>query len=241
MTAADLDQARTLHSVLMELFVANPGGRSDRALLARITSLCEAALAAMDDLEARVAMRGVQNYASLLFSDQQDHDIRYGSLSGPEALRLQIFNSLSAYRGRINAMTTRSPSEPELPALGAQKNRKVVVVEDNRDSAESLRKLLELCGYQVWTAYSGQQALNIVRQKQPDVVLCDIGLPDIDGFSLAESLRANPATARVRLIAVTAYGKEEDRRRSREVGFQAHLVKPVDPELLLEQLAETGC
>jgi CheY-like chemotaxis protein len=68
------------------------------------------------------------------------------------------------------------------------------------------------------------------------VVLCDIGLPDTDGYELATALRNNPATARVRLIAVTAYGSEQDRQRSREAGFQLHLVKPVKPERLLEEL-----
>ena len=67
---------------------------------------------------------------------------------------------------------------------------------------------------------------------RPDIVLCDIGLPDGDGYALAAALRGNPVTARARLIAVTAYGGEQDRKRSREAGFQLHLVKPVKPESL---------
>jgi CheY-like chemotaxis protein len=68
------------------------------------------------------------------------------------------------------------------------------------------------------------------------VILCDIGLPDSDGYELAAALRSHPATARARLIAVTAYGGEQDKKRSREAGFQLHLVKPVKPESLLQEL-----
>jgi CheY-like chemotaxis protein len=71
---------------------------------------------------------------------------------------------------------------------------------------------------------------------RPDVVLCDIGLPGLDGYGVASALRRGPETAAVRLIAVTGYGDEEDRRRSREAGFDVHLVKPVDPERLLGHL-----
>src|SRR6185436_18425744 len=106
----------------------------------------------------------------------------------------------------------------------------------NLDSAESLKKLLELCGYSVTVAYSSAEGLEAARATRPDIVLCDIGLPDSDGYALAAALRSHPATARARLIAVTAYGGEQDRQRSREAGFQLHLVKPVKPESLLQQL-----
>jgi CheY-like chemotaxis protein len=71
---------------------------------------------------------------------------------------------------------------------------------------------------------------------QPDIVLCDIGLPDSDGYTLAAALRSNPVTARAKLVAVTAYGREQDKKRAREAGFQLHLVKPVKPETLLHEL-----
>ncbi len=111
-------------------------------------------------------------------------------------------------------------------------------MEDNHDSAQSLRKLLELCGYSVTVAYSRREGLEAARKTRPDIVLCDIGLPDGDGYELAAELRTNPTTARARLIAVTAYGGEQDQKRSREAGFQLHLVKPVKPESLLQQLDE---
>jgi CheY-like chemotaxis protein len=154
-------------------------------------------------------------------------------------VELQILNCLSIYRGPINALASSGRSTPEIPALDARNRPKVVVVEDNSDSAESLRRFLQLCGYQVYVAHSGEEGLAAVKQSHPDVVLCDIGLPDIDGFALAQALRNDPSTAAVRLIAVTAYGTDEDKERSREAGFQFHLVKPVDPKLLLKRLEES--
>ena len=110
--------------------------------------------------------------------------------------------------------------------------QRILVVEDNRDAADSLRLLLELSGHEVAVAYSGHDGLQAAEQYQPDVVLCDIGLPGLDGYGVARQLRDNPTTAKARLIAVTAYGEDEDRRRSHEAGFEQHLVKPVDPAAL---------
>ena len=114
--------------------------------------------------------------------------------------------------------------------------KRILVVEDNRDTADILRLLLELYGYEVTVAYSGPDGVRAAEQYRPDVVLCDIGLPGLDGYGVARKLRDNPATAKARLIAVTAYGQDEDRRRSHEAGFEQHLVKPVDPSALLRAL-----
>jgi CheY-like chemotaxis protein len=97
----------------------------------------------------------------------------------------------------------------------------------------------------VTVACSSKEGLEAAQRIRPDIILCDIGLPDSDGYELATALRANPATARARLIAVTAYGGEQEKKRSREAGFQLHLVKPVKPESLLQELersvkAESG-
>jgi CheY-like chemotaxis protein len=89
-------------------------------------------------------------------------------------------------------------------------------------------------------AYCGKDALEAVRRTRPDVVLCDIGLPDIDGFTVAREIQKDPAAAGVRLIAVTAYNDDHHRTRSRECGFELHLVKPVDPEILLQKLAQAA-
>ena len=134
----------------------------------------------------------------------------------------------------------RLPVEPEPAALSEMptgprrtaEHLRILVVEDNRDAANSLRMLLELHSYEVTVAYSGPDGVKAAQQWQPDVVLCDIGLPGLDGYGVARRLRQNPSTAKARLIAVTGYGAEDDRRRSQEVGFDAHLVKPVDPAAL---------
>jgi CheY-like chemotaxis protein len=128
-----------------------------------------------------------------------------------------------------------SPSNPELPALAA-KSARILVVEDNRDAAHMLAQFLRLSGYAVNVAYNSREGLEAARKTPPDVVICDIGLPDADGYAFAEALRSDPKTARVRLIAVTARSGEQEKRRSREAGFQLHLVKPVAPESLLEEL-----
>ena len=114
--------------------------------------------------------------------------------------------------------------------------QRILVVEDNRDAADSLRLLLGLYGYEVAVAYCGHDGVRAAEQHRPDVVLCDIGLPGLDGYGVARKLRDNPATAQARLIAVTAYGRDEDRRRSHEAGFERHLVKPVDPDDLRRAL-----
>jgi CheY-like chemotaxis protein len=124
----------------------------------------------------------------------------------------------------------------EILAQGSNELR-VLVVEDNRDAAESLRNLLALCGYCVMVAYTAQQGLETASRLQPHIVLCDIGLPDSDGYVVASVLRQTGDTTRARLIAVTAHGKAQDRRRSLAAGFDLHLVKPVDPGVLLREVA----
>jgi CheY-like chemotaxis protein len=236
MPKRDLDQALTLQAALLQALVAHPGGRDDAGAMSHVRNLCAAAVEAVNDLDARVKIRGIESLARLLFSADGHEGIEAGPLRGVDALKFQIFNALSNLRGRLQLLKNSAPSKPELPALAASKNLRILVVEDNHDSADSLRKLLELCGYSVTVAYSSQEGLDAARNTQPDIVLCDIGLPDSDGYALAAALRSNPATARARLIAVTGYGGDQDRQRSREAGFQLHLVKPVKPESLLQQL-----
>ena len=114
--------------------------------------------------------------------------------------------------------------------------RSIMIVEDNDDAREALRMLLELDGHVVEAAAEGVQALEIVRDKDPDVALVDIGLPGIDGFEVARRTRAADAR-RPLLIALTGYGQPEDRRRATEAGFDSMLVKPVDPTALSDLLA----
>ena len=118
--------------------------------------------------------------------------------------------------------------------------RRILVVDDNLTNATSLERLLVALGQEVHTAHDGQQALEMVRSLGPDIVLLDIGLPVMDGYEVARLCRESPELRRITLVAMTGYGKEEDRRRSQAAGFNAHLVKPVnldDLRLLLEHTA----
>jgi CheY-like chemotaxis protein/two-component sensor histidine kinase len=116
----------------------------------------------------------------------------------------------------------------ETMASKAQPGLKVLVVDDNVDAAESLATVLQLTGRQTCTVYDGPGVLQAAREFGPDVVLLDIGLPGMSGYDVARQLRADPGLSRSVLIAVTGWGSEEDRRRSREAGFDEHLTKPVD-------------
>jgi signal transduction histidine kinase len=118
--------------------------------------------------------------------------------------------------------------------LGA--GRRVLVVDDNHDAAETLATILEISGHEVWLAHDGAEALTLVERHRPEIVLLDIGLPKIDGYEVARRLRLDPRWQDVLLVAVTGYGKEEDRDRGRLAGFDHHLVKPVDLEALRELL-----
>lgn len=115
---------------------------------------------------------------------------------------------------------------------------RILIVEDNFDTARTLQTLLRYYGHDVTAAHTGPAGLAAARSLRPDVVLCDLGLPDLDGFEVARALRADPETAAARLIAVSGYGQEEDRRQSARAGFELHLTKPVDPAELQRLLAE---
>ncbi len=121
--------------------------------------------------------------------------------------------------------------------LPTERPRRVLLVDDNRDSAESLAQLLRLFGHDVEQAYSGTEALATARGRRWDVVLLDIGMPDVSGYEVARQLRAEPSLADTMLVALTGYGSEEDRRRSLAAGFDGHLVKPIDFEHLERILA----
>jgi PAS domain S-box-containing protein len=121
--------------------------------------------------------------------------------------------------------------------------RNVLIVDKNRDAADSLAFLLHLAGQEVRTAYDGPVALDLARARPPDVVLLDIGMPGMDGLEVARRLRRDLGLKQALLVALTGYGGEEDRRRSQEAGFNVHLVKPVDLdtlEVLLARPASTG-
>lgn len=115
---------------------------------------------------------------------------------------------------------------------------RILIVDDNVDSADSLAMLLRLMGHDVHTAYDGQSALDAVPDYHPTLMLLDIGLPRVDGYEVARRLRLDAANQDLFLIAMTGYGLDEDRRRSSEAGFNAHLVKPVDLDVLATMVAK---
>ncbi|MFY9826066.1 MAG: response regulator [Thermoanaerobaculia bacterium] len=112
----------------------------------------------------------------------------------------------------------------------APRPRRCLLIEDHVDAAESLAMLLELIGHEVEVAFDGATGLEKARSLRPEIVLCDIGLPGMDGYAVARALRAAPETSTAFLIALTGYGQDDDRRRALEAGFDAHLTKPADLE-----------
>ena len=117
------------------------------------------------------------------------------------------------------------------PSLPPPALRRVLVVDDNTDSAETMAEMLKLWGHEVATAHDGPGALEAARAQQPDAVLLDLGLPVMDGYETARRLRQEGLGGQL-LVAVTGYGTAEDRRRAAEAGFDTHLTKPVSPEAL---------
>jgi two-component system, sensor histidine kinase len=111
---------------------------------------------------------------------------------------------------------------------------RVLVVEDNRDAGETLADILDLWGYDARVATDGAAALELARSYRPDVVLLDIGLPQLDGYEVARRIRQDEGLAGICLVALTGYDRDQDRRQAREAGFDHHLAKPVEPEALRE-------
>ncbi|MEO5672301.1 MAG: ATP-binding protein [Ramlibacter sp.] len=139
--------------------------------------------------------------------------------------------------------TARAASPLQAPApagdagrAGGASGGRIIVVDDNADAAETLSELLRMVGYDVRHANHGEQAIGLLDQFIPEVALLDIGLPDIDGYQLAGMLRADPRTAGTTLVALTGYGRENDRARALAARFDEHLTKPVTLERLLEVL-----
>jgi two-component system, chemotaxis family, CheB/CheR fusion protein len=127
--------------------------------------------------------------------------------------------------------SVRPAAALQLPA------RRILVIEDNRDGREMLGLLLRMSGYEVLEAASGNEGMRLAQQYSPAIVLVDIGLPDIDGYEIARRLRQIVGSA-IRLVALTGYGQPQDRTRSQEAGFDAHLVKPVDLSKLAEAVGQ---
>ncbi len=134
--------------------------------------------------------------------------------------------------------TVAGPPEPvPLPALA--RSRRVLVIEDEADSAESMRELLSLNGHEVEVARNGPAGIERAKSFRPEVVLCDIGLPEpMDGYAVARALRREGQCSTACLIALTGYGDSAEQLRTQEAGFHLHLVKPIEPRTLLRLILE---
>jgi PAS domain S-box-containing protein len=125
------------------------------------------------------------------------------------------------------------------PAVSpATARKRVLIVDDNPDGAESLADILRLRGHVVRTARGGEQAVALTAREPPDVILMDLGMPEMDGLTAARLIRQQPRGARISIIALTGWGHEKDRERTRAAGIQQHLVKPVSPEALIELIEQ---
>ncbi len=123
---------------------------------------------------------------------------------------------------------------------GPAQSRRVLVVDDNRDFAMSLSALLEFEGHDVRTTFEALSAETVAAEFQPEIAFLDLGLPSVNGFELARRLRGQPGMNSMVLVAVTGWGKDEDRQRSREAGFDLHLVKPVEPAQILDEVRKVA-
>ena len=116
-------------------------------------------------------------------------------------------------------------------------SRRVLVIDDNSDAAETLAELLQSFGHHVRIARTGPEAIEAVAALRPEVVLLDIGMPGMDGYEVARRLRDQPGLETTKVVALSGYGSQDDRRRALEAGFDAHLVKPIDINALTSILS----
>jgi signal transduction histidine kinase len=143
---------------------------------------------------------------------------------------------------RLPLCLERMQLSPEMPPVSVGEfqsiKRRILVVDDNLDALHSLAALLRQMGQEVYCAANGEQALEVIEQTRPEVVLLDLGMPQPDGYEVARRIRVHSWGRQVVLIAVTGWGQDADRRRSGEVGFDGHLVKPVGLDQLKQLVAE---
>jgi signal transduction histidine kinase/CheY-like chemotaxis protein len=146
----------------------------------------------------------------------------------------------SEFLVRLPRISDPASPQPIAAEPRASRARHVVIVEDNADFREGLRLLLESWGHRVEEAGSGAQGVDLVRLGHPEIVLVDLGLPDVDGYAVARAVRAAPGGGAALLVAITGYGAVSDRRRAEDAGFDAHLTKPISPHELAEILLLKG-
>jgi PAS domain S-box-containing protein len=137
--------------------------------------------------------------------------------------------------GSLRIAAAAEPAVVKPPTPPVEAGRRVLIADDNRDGAEIMGMLLEHSGYEVHLAHTGRDALAIATARRPDFAVLDIGMPGMSGYEVARAIRSQPWGAAVKLIAVTGWGQEDDKRKAKDAGFDHHLTKPIDPNAL-EQL-----
>ena len=188
----------------------------------------------------------------LFYQAQQSLDRRAGGLG----IGLTLVRHLVALHGgtvtaesegidRGSVFTVRLPRVPPVPSASSPAEiprtcRRVLIVEDNADSRDMLRVALETAGHQVFVAEDGPRGIEQASTVRPDAVLLDLGLPGLDGYEVARRLRDAPGGRDMLIVALSGYGRQEDKDRSRDSGFDVHLVKPVDPSAVERILAGDG-
>ena len=161
-----------------------------------------------------------------------------GTRRGPAARgRARAASSSSACRLSWSRPARRKTSDDGEEQRRRLPTLRILVVDDNRDAADSLAMMLEIMGNDVRTAYDGEEAVRAAGEFRPDVVLLDIGLPKLNGYEACRRIREQPWGKNMVLIALTGWGQEEDKPADQEAGFDHHMVKPVDPPALMKLLA----
>lgn len=169
-------------------------------------------------------------------------------VKGLVELHRGTIEATSAGLGKGATFTIRLPLENASPSTQALRNghggmtasRRILVIEDNVDAADTLREMLELSGHIVVTAHDGPDGMQRARVLRPDVVLCDIGLPGMDGYAVGRAMRAAPELRSTTLVALTGYAGPDDVERAKAAGYNAHLAKPPDMDALEQLLARAG-
>jgi CheY-like chemotaxis protein len=138
----------------------------------------------------------------------------------------------------VLTVVQEQPKPDDVEHPGRVARRRVLVVDDNIDAANSLAMMLKLVGNEVRLAYDGVEAVEAAAEYRPDVILLDIGMPTLNGYDACRRIREHPWGRKPFIVALTGWGQEEDKRRSRDAGFDSHVVKPVDLNALQQLLAD---
>src|SRR6185369_9016693 len=138
---------------------------------------------------------------------------------------------------RLPVLETGADAGDDRDAAPGVEPRAILVIEDNVDAGDTLAEILGLAGHAVRVARDGRSGISLARELRPDVVLCDLGLPVVDGYEVARVLRRDAALRKTRLIALSGYVQAKDRQRAREAGFDAHVAKPPDLDELMQAIA----